>query len=291
MGGAGWVLAAAVLWGTTGTAQALAGSAADPLTVGAVRLAVGSLALLGAAALRGALRSLGGVRWPGLVAAAVCMAAYQPLFFAGVGRTGVAVGTVVGIGSAPVAAGLLGALLRREVPNGRWMAATALTLLGCVLLAVPGRELAADPVGILLAAGAGTAYAGYSAITKGLVRRHGPDGVAAVVFSLAALLLLPLLWRGNLSWLGQARGLAVALHLGLVATAAAYLLFHRGLARVPVGTAATLSLAEPATATVLGVVVLGERLAPVTWAGVGAILAGLVVLAAGPAGSRQAAGG
>ena len=52
------------------------------------------------------------------------MAAYQPLFFGGVARTGVAVGTMVGIGSAPVFAGLLGLLLRGERPGRRWAAAT-----------------------------------------------------------------------------------------------------------------------------------------------------------------------
>jgi DME family drug/metabolite transporter len=40
------VLLAAILWGTTGTSQALAPPGAHPLTVGALRLAVGGGALL-----------------------------------------------------------------------------------------------------------------------------------------------------------------------------------------------------------------------------------------------------
>ena len=288
------ILGASVLWGTTGTAQALAGSLAQPLTVGAVRLVVGGLALLVIAAARRALRGLGGWPWRAVALASLCMAAYQPLFFTGVARTGGAVGTVVGIGSAPVVAGLLGAAVRREWPQRRWFVATALAILGCVLLAGPGQggghgygtRLTVDPLGVLLAVGAGTAYAVYAVSSKGLVERYGADGVTAVVFVLAALLLSPVLLLGDLRWLGELRGLAVAVHLGLVATAASYLLFNRGLALVPVGSAATLSLAEPATATVLGLVVLGERLAPAAWMGISAIAAGLLVLMGLPSARR-----
>ena len=282
--GSALVLAAAVLWGTTGTAQRLAGPLADPLTVGAVRLAVGGLALLGVAAWRGALAGAGSWRWGAVALASLCVAAYQPLFFGGVALSGVAVGTVVGIGSAPVMAGLLGAVVRRERPARRGWAATALALLGCASLAARGSAgtgggaAAVQPLGVVLAVGAGTAYAIYAVVSKGLVERHGADGVTAVVFAGAGLLLAPALLLGDLGWLRQGPGLAAALHLGLVATAASYLLFSRGLALLPVGSAATLSLAEPATATLLGLVVLGERLSAPALVGLAAISTAMVML-------------
>lgn len=292
LAGAARVVAAGMLWGTTGTSQALAPPSASPLTVGAVRMAIGGAALLALAAWRRALGPFDRRAWRALVAGGACMAAYQPLFFAGVARAGVAVGTLVGIGSAPVVAGLLGAAVRRERPGPRWFAATALALLGALLLVGPGRELAGvDPGGVALAVGAGSAYAAYTVATKALLERYPPDGVTGVAFALAAALLSPVLLFGDLAWLGEGRGAAVALHLGLVATAAAYVLFVRGLARLPVATAATLSLSEPMTAAVLGFAVLGERLAARAWAGVGLIAAALVLLAlpgrrdAGP--SRQ----
>src|SRR5215211_7098358 len=82
-GGRLLVLAAAVLWGTTGTALAFAPPDAEPTAVGAVRIAVGGLALLAVAALRGEFRSRG-VRWPPLATAtaALGVAAYQRVFFA-----------------------------------------------------------------------------------------------------------------------------------------------------------------------------------------------------------------
>lgn len=48
--------------------------------------------------------------WPLVFLAAVCMACYQPLFFTAVKETGIAVGTVIAIGSAPIIAGALNGL-------------------------------------------------------------------------------------------------------------------------------------------------------------------------------------
>lgn len=272
------MLAAAVLWGTTGTAQAFAPEGTQPAVVGAVRLAVGGLALLILALARGVLRDLRG--WPlaPTALAAVCMAAYQVFFFEAVAKTGVAVGTIVAIGSAPLFAGGLGFLVRRENPGLRWMVATLLAVAGCALLTVPKGEVSVNPAGIVLALGAGAAYATCTVAAKGLLEKRPPDAVMAALFCLAAVLLSPLLLLGNLTWLSEGRGLAVALHLGLVATAASYTLFARGLEAVPVATAVTLGLAEPFTAATLGVVLLAERVTGSVMLGAGLILVGLVML-------------
>jgi DME family drug/metabolite transporter len=274
-----YVLAAAILWGTTGTAQALMPAAASPLAVGAVRLALGGAVLLLWAWVKGGLRD--GRVWPKrpLIIGAVAVAAYQPLFFGGVARTGVAVGTMVAIGSAPVLAGMLVWAMGGVRPSSHWFVATLLAVSGCSLLALVGdSDVAVDPGGILLAVGAGGCYAVFALAAKGLLASHSPDTVMAVLFSLGAVLLLPLWLTADLSWLAEPRGLAAALELGLVATALAYLLYARGLASVAVATAVTLSLAEPLTAALLGIFLLGE---PVTWpvlVGVGAIFSGLLII-------------
>ena len=268
-----------MLWGTTGTAQALAPAGASPPAVGVVRLVLGGMILLGLAWGRGALRH--GAPWPHLatVAGMVSMAAYQLFFFTAVARTGVAAGTVVAIGSGPVIAGLLGALVLRERPTRRWALATTLAVSGGVLLTVAGRTVQVDIWGILLAVGAGAAYAVYTIASKQLLRAQPPDAVTGVVFFGGALLLLPLLFFVQLDWLWSARGALVALHLGVFTTALAYIFYIRGLLTVPAATAVTLALVEPATAALLGVFVLGERLPPVAFLGIGLIAAALAVLA------------
>jgi len=277
-GGTGLVLAAAVLWGTTGTARALAPAGTSPLSVGAVRIAVGAAALLAAARLRGQLRR--GAPWPpGPVAAgAVAVAAYQLAFFSAVARTGVAVGTMVAIGSAPVLAGVLAWLARRERPARRWYAATALAVTGGGLLALAGQAVRFAPGGAALALVAGAAYAVFAVAAKDLLARHGQVETMAVLFGAGTLLLVPVAALHPLGWLATSRGLLVALHLGLLATAAAYVLFAAGLGRVTVATAATVSLAEPLTAATLGVALLGERLTAAGLAGAALLLAGLALL-------------
>lgn len=281
-----FVLAAAVLWGTTGTAQALAPRGAQPLAIGALRLLIAGAALLLVFALGpGRSHPLSHYRplffqrsaIP-LLLAAICMAAYQVLFFAGVRLTGVAIGTIVGIGSSPVLAGLLGYLFRGERPGWRWGMATFLAVAGCGLLAAAGKDVHIDLLGMLLAIGAGAAYAIFSLLSKRLLERFPVELVMAAVFGLGAVLLAPLLLTQDLSWLANLRGIAAVLHLGLLATALAYILFGKGLRLVPLATAVTLSLAEPLTAGTLGVLLLGEKLSLQAGLGILLIFSGLIVL-------------
>ena len=284
--GALLVLAAGVLWGTSGTTQALAPAGVSPSSIGAMRLVVGGGFLMLLALVRG---GFGTGRWPlfGTLLAGTCVATYQLCFFAAVHRTGVAVGTLVGIGSSPVIAGLLGMVFRGERPGRRWMVATLFALAGCGLLVGGGGRLSADPVGILLALGAGASYASYTMAIKGLLPGRTPDAVMAVVFCLGALLLSPFLFTADLHWIAAPRGIAVVLYLGIVVTALSYWLFARGLRSIPVATAVTLSLAEPLTASLLGIVLLGERLSPVALWGIPLLFAGLAVLTGAVGGKKN----
>jgi drug/metabolite transporter, DME family len=280
-----FILGGALLWGTTGTAQALAPQGAQPLAIGSLRLVVGGLALLAYFFFTREPFKLEKRDILPLLLAAVCMAAYQVLFFAGVKRTGVAVGTIVGIGSSPVLAGVLGYWFRKEPPGWRWGAATLLAVAGCALLALTGAEIHVDLLGMLLAVGAGGAYATFSLASKGLLERRPVSLVMAASFCLAAVLLSPLLFTQDLSWLAQPRGVLVILHLGILATATAYILFGQGLRRVGLAHAVTLSLAEPLTAGLLGVFLLGESLSVPAGVGIALIFGGLAVLALRPAGA------
>ena len=276
--GALLVLAAGVLWGTSGTSQALAPAGVNPGSLGALRLLVGGGALLLIASLRG---GLGSGRWPvfGTLLAGAFVAAYQLCFFTAVSRTGVAVGTLVAIGSSPVVAGLLALVFRGERPGRAWGVATLLAVAGCALLVGGGGDIAVDLPGVLLALGAGASYASYAMAIKGLLPGRSSEAVMAVVFCLGALLLSPLLFFSDLHWLLAPRGMAVVLYLGVVVTAVSYWLFARGLRSVPVASAVTLSLAEPLVAALLGILFLGERLTLTALSGIPLLFAGLAVLA------------
>lgn len=278
IGGHWFVIGAALLWGTTGTAQAFAPAGFDPKVIGALRLLIGGIALLLLVIKR---KEFGGFRsWiqlPVLLAAAFT-ASYQLCFFAAVAKTGVAIGTIVGIGSAPIAGGVLGLIFLGERPGKRWLLATILAIIGCTLLSFSGGDVAIDPVGILLALGAGLSYAAYTLMIKKLLDKHAPNAIMAAVVCIGAVLLSPALINIDLDWLLQPRSIAVILHLGLATMALSYWLFVRGLQSVQVATAVTLSLAEPMTAATLGILVLGEQLNTQAFFGISLIFAGLVVL-------------
>ena len=273
------VLIAALLFGTTGTAQAL-GPEASPLAVGAARIAIGGALLW---LIAGRARALADDRpWPlvPVLAAGVAVAVYQLSFFASVDLTGVAVGTVVALGSAPALAGLLGRIVRGERLSGRWAACTALAVSGVTLLVAGGETATVDPLGVGLALMAGAGYATYTVLAKDLLAAgHAPEEVMARAFGTGALLLLPVLPFAGVGFLGSAGGWAMVVYLGAIPTALAYVLFARGLRSLTTGETATLTLAEPLTAAALGAVVLGERPGLVAIAGGALVLAGLIALA------------
>ncbi|MBO1417866.1 EamA family transporter [Streptomyces sp. FH025] len=287
LGGPLPILTAALLWGTTGTASSLAPSGAPAAGIGAAGLVLGGLLLFLTDRAAWALPRRCGARerWL-LVVGAVAVAGYPVTFYPAVSRTGVAVATVIALGSAPVFTGLLGWLARQGRPSGRWAGATALAVLGCAVL-VLGPELtgggaAVDLLGVLLAALAGLSYAVYSLVGGRLIAAGHPSaGVMGAMFGGAALTVLPVLLSGPTGWLLSARGSGVVLHLAVITTFLAYRLFGHGLRHTSAQTATTLTLAEPAVAAVLGVAALGERLPVLSWCGL-AVLAGALALLALP---------
>jgi DME family drug/metabolite transporter len=308
------VFAAALLFGTTGTSQALGPDGATPLAIGAVRLAIGGtgLALIAftlahghrvRAARRGedaspTFRSLGrskgGIRSLSLmVLTGVCLALYQPLFFLGTERNGVAVGTVIALGSAPIMAGILEWLLTRRAPSGAWMGATMLATVGVVLLGFGGEVSGpgaggTDPIGILGSLGAAASFAVIANAQRRLLDAGwDPFTVVGAMGASSAVISIAILPFVDLSWLATPAGIAMGLWLGIATISIAYVLFTWGLSGLTAATAATLTLGEPLTASVLGIVVLDERLSVLAIVGLLVLATGLALLAWGSRSPRD----
>ncbi len=284
-----FVFAAAALWGTTGTAQALGTHGARPTSVAAVRMTLGGLLMLSFGLRAGALRAVTRCdRRTALTLACgvVGVVLYQLSFFSAVARTGVAVGTVVAIGSAPVFTGAGSWLLGGQAPSRRWVLSTLTAIASCTVLVLGGKAAGVDAVGIVWALLAGACYATYLLVASAVVSRDLPEqGVMGVLFGSAALVLLPVAWASHPTWLLTSRGLSSALYLGGITTVVSYMLLARGLRTVPPSVASTIGLVEPGVAAVLGVVVLGERLALPSWLALGALLCSILLLTT--AGSRE----
>jgi drug/metabolite transporter, DME family len=295
------VLVAALCFSTTGTSQALADVNGSPAAVGLSRLVVGG-ALLASWTLLTRSRSnvtvtrsdddpmtrsqrhvssaLAALPVGILVAlGASGVLAYQPAFFAGTASNGVGTGTVVALGSAPIIAGLVDSAIYRRRPTLQWLVATALALVGLSLVAGLASDQPRDPVGLAWSVLAGASYTCYAVAGKELIDRGWLSRSAmGVMFGAAAVAALPLLAATSPRWLLTPSGLGLALWLGVVTTALAYLSFGWGLQRLPFATVATLTLAEPLCAALLGALLLDERLSALGVVGLGTLVAGLAVL-------------
>lgn len=290
--GALCVLAASLLWGTTGTAASLA-PAVGPLAVGAAAMGLGGLlqALTAGRSLARA-RSRLRAQWPVVLLGALGVAVYPLAFYTSMRFAGVAVGTVVSIGSAPLASALAERIDDGRRLTRRWTAGATLGLTGMALLCLaravahPAAGAAAGSagrtvLGVALALVAGLTYALYSWAAHRLMARGVPSGAAmGATFGLGGVLLVPVLLATGAPFLASWPNAAVGAYMALVPMFTGYLLFGWGLARVPASTATTLSLLEPVVAAVLAVVVVRERLPPLGWTGIALVGVCLVVLTA-----------
>ena len=283
------VILAAMLWGTTGTTAALLPPTREPLVVGALRLAFGALALVVLAQSQPRMRAgLGALPWGGITFAGTCIAGYNLLFFWAVSLAGVGVGTAITIGSAPIWATAFEVLRTRRLPT-RWLALGQLCAIsGVCLLAWAGGRTGGSTggggpsvwAGVALSAAAGACSAAYSLATSRISHSAPSTTLAAATFCVAALICAPVFLVLPLGWLVGVQAWAGVVFLGLGATGLAYALYTWGLTRISASGAVTLALAEPVTAWVLAVAVVGEALSAPKAVGALLIFLGLALVSA-----------
>ena len=250
--GIGAMLAAGLFWGGSGTISRFAPAAAldQPLALAWTRLFFGGV-MLGAAALAVRRRGVFLAARAALLAG-VCTAMNQTGFFMSMDVLGVALSTMLVIGSSLVMAGVLGCFLG-EAPSRLWWFAALLGIAGSCLAAAPGSAGAPFQLkGLLWGFLGGLGYALLGLNLKLLGRRGlGPLESNGAALLWGAALMLPLLWKSDMSWLATARGMASAL----------------ALARITVGQSYTIGLLEPLTAGLLRLFFLGETVTAVQAAG------------------------
>lgn len=273
------ISAAGVLWGTGGLAVQVIRDVTpmSVLVISAYRMAIAAV-VLGAAVL--ALRQLGGVarllrERPGHAAlVGVSTAAYQALYFASVVNVGVTVATVVSLGLAPVLLTVGESLHDRRRPDTRRLAVLAAALGGLVLVSLGAGSAATGPhpgLGILAAAGSGTAYALTTVLGRPLARSAGPLALTTTTTTIGALALLPL---GIVSGLAGSPVVSAdpvvvgtLAYLGVLTMALAYGLLYAGLRTTPGSSAVIATLLEPVTAAIVAALFLDERIGPLGVAG------------------------
>lgn len=273
------VLLAAMLWGTTGTAQSFAPLTLSPYWVGALRMAMAAVffIVLHQIVRTRSMHTSAALHWPRMLLGALCMAVYNLAFFAGLQHTGVGLGTAIAIGSSPIWAGLLQAVMQRRLPPPLWWLGTCIGVVGGFMMMLgKSGAMAHSAVGVLLCLLAGFSYGAYAVISQPLFMQSGVTRANAWVFTCAALLSLPMaLWLGGGAPHTSAQGWAVVGYLGVVATGVSYLLFSIGLRTVSAATSVALSKFEPITAFALSIWIVGEQPGWPAFAGLLMVLLGL----------------
>lgn len=283
--GAGALVLSSLLWGTTGTAASFLPDDVNPLATGAATMAVGGILLFLVAvgpALR-AIRTASSRKW--LLLGAVGVVVYPLAFYSSMDLAGVAIGNVVSLGTGPVFAALLEWAFERQRLSRLWVLCTAAALVGVVLLTLGGHggsaQSSTDIVpGVALGFLAGLAYALYTYASSRAIRTgQSSRAVMGGMFGLGAIPLIPVLLILGGPLLQSPSTVAISSYLALGPMFVAYLLFGIGMRTLRSSTATTITLLEPFVATLLAVLIVGERLDALGWLGLALILAAVTVLA------------
>ncbi|WP_307802130.1 DMT family transporter [Actinomadura violacea] len=282
---------AGIAWGTTGAAVEVIYRTSDlgPLAISFWRFLAGAVLLLPAWALRPSRRT---PRVPGpagrrvllLSGTGAGLAVFQTAYFAAVRDTGLAVGTIVTLGAAPVLTAVGGRLFLGERVGRTGVLAVVGALAGLTVLVLGNRPGVVHPAGVAMAL---LSAAGY-AVSNLLGRWTGRHGTGEDAFTLtlssfligAALMLPPAFHEGLLPQGGDfAEAGLLMLYIAAITTALAYPLYFAGVAVLRATTASVMMLLEPVGAAGLAVLFLGERLTAATVVGTVILLGAIAALA------------
>ncbi|MFJ6699370.1 DMT family transporter [Streptomyces sp. NPDC091272] len=280
-----------IAWGTTGAAVEVIYRTSDlgPMAISFWRFLAGAVLLLPVWALRPVRKAPRASQPAGrrvllLGGTGVGLAVFQTAYFAAVRDTGLAVGTIVTLGAAPVFTAAGGRLFLGERVGRTGALAVAGALAGLTVLVLGNQPGVVRLAGVAMALLSAAGYA-VSNLLGRWTGRHGTgeDALTLTLWSFligAAVMLPPAFHEGLLPQGGNlARAALLMLYISAVTTALAYPLYFAGVAVLRAATASVMMLLEPVSAAVLAVLFLDERLTVATVAGTVILLGAIAALA------------
>lgn len=201
-----------------------------------------------------------------VVAWGVVLAAMNCSFYLAIAR--LPLGTVAAIEFLPVI--VLAALGSRTTRN---VAALALAVIGVYLLT--DVVLAGEPLGVALAFANAALFAAYITLGHRVAQRGAGPGIdaLAVAMLVAAVVVTPVAGLAALPALASPLAVLAGIGVGVSSSVIPYVTDQLAMARIKRSTYAVLVSLLPATATVVGVIVLGQVPSPIEIVGVGLVIA------------------
>ncbi|MEO9944868.1 EamA family transporter [Paraglaciecola sp.] len=281
------IIIACSLWATTGTAANFAPSI-NPLAIGAFAMGAAGLLLLITAFKTVLKERVKLIKVPVLlVLGGISIAIYPLAFYSSMKLAGVAIGTMVSLASAPFFSIVFERLINKKIISLRWMVSFAFGVLGVALIAMGKQShgqqtlinnteylrLSATHFGVILGLIAGLAYAVYAWAGKQMIDQGiSSNASMASMFGFASVLLLPSLFITGDNLFATPTNTVVSIYMAVVPMFIGYLLFGYGLRHIEASKATLLTLLEPVLATLLAVIVVGEKFNSWGWLGMVLIL-------------------
>ena len=270
------IVIASFLWGTTGTVASYSPDVSS-LAIGAFSMGIGGVLLVVTAQKKLFIDYKLMLEQPRILLLGAASVAIYPLaFYTSMRFSGVAIGTVVSIATAPFFAAILEHLISKKHISQQWILSFVIGAIGIALLTL-GRDqsnntaysINQQSLGILLGCIAGLTYAGYSWAARRLIESgvHSKSSMSGL-FGCAALLLLPSLWFTGDNLFSSSTNALVSLYMAIIPMFVGYLLFGFGLNYINASRATLITLIEPLVATILAVFIIGEKFKVIGWIGV-----------------------
>ncbi len=267
------VVLASFFWGTTGTAASLAPKI-SPLATGAFAMGVGGLLLVWNARKKILADNKQIISHSQLlIFGAACVAIYPLAFYSAMRFSGVAIGNLISIASAPFFSALLERLISKKKISLQWTLSFVMGVIGIILLMLGketpdnfNRDLQYWGIGLGLIAA--LTYACYSWAARQMIEKGvSSQSSMASMFGLAAVVLLPSLMFTGQNIFSEPKHIGIMLYMAVVPMFIGYLLFGYALRQIEASTATLITLLEPAIATMFAVTIVGEIFAPIGWYG------------------------
>ena len=191
-------------------------------------------------------------------------------------------------GATPIFTAIVAGLLTRRWPSRPVVSGLVIGVVGCVLMALPGLDGGSSTSGIVMIVVALASYGVALNLARPLQQRSGALPVVWRALGVAALLTAPLGLPAVLAAQWTPRALLSMLSLGALGTCVANVLMTMAAGRVGATRASATLFLIPVVALVLGVVIRGERVAPLSIAGAAVCMAGAWMIRRGPSTAGKA---
>lgn len=187
--------------------------------------------------------------------------------------------------TAPAIVVVLSAIFFKEKITKSKVGCLCIAFAGCAFVTgvFSGGDSGLSPLGLLIGLGAGFGYALYSIFGRYAIQRgYSSFTITFYTFFFSSLGTLPLIefghLRQSLASIDGGKGMLLIAGFALISTVLPYLLYTLGLTGVESGKASIMASIEPVVATILGIVVYGERLTVQGLIGIIMVLGAIVML-------------